>query len=286
MTTNEPLFEFESLFKNFELHLGVGDIFQIAEVTLAKGCVHFEHPQKCDEITYVVSGDAVIYSNGVAEPVTAGSIHFIRKDVRHKIAVSPDQNHRYICIAFLPNLQNEAVAPFLEAVGDRSHFVINDNGYVKALSDLIMRELYNHDEHSYALIDRFIASILLAMRRTLIDRCESPYTRKEQKGASRIIYDVIKYIDREFLRIKCVKGVAAKLSYSEYYLSHLFKEKMGMTMKEYLDRRKIAYATDLLSQYDLTVEQISEHLNFSSTRVFQSVFKKYMGCSPSAYRNK
>ena len=286
MKSNEALFLFERVFQNFELHLDVGDIFQIAEVTLGKGSEHFEHPQICEEITYVVSGDAVIYSNGVAEPVTAGSIHFIRKDIRHKIVVNPDQNHRYICIAFRPNYQNETVASFFHAVRSRTHFVLEDNGYVKALSDLIIRELYNHDDHSYALMDKFISSILLAMYRTLNNKQEAQYSRKEQQGAPRLIYDAIKYIDREFLRIKCVKEVAIKLSYSEYYLSHLFKEKMGMTMKEYLDRRKIAYAADLLNQYDLTVEQISEHLNFSSTRVFQSVFKKYMGCSPSAHRNR
>jgi len=286
MNIDNRLFNFENVFENFELHLGIGDIFQVAEVALEKGREYFDHKQLCDEITYVVSGKAEIFSGEDCALLSPGQIHFIRKDVNHRIVATPEENFRYICIAFLPNLSHPSVAAFYEAVANRTHIEINDHGYAKRLAELTVREFYNWDEYSMEMIDHFIAQILISMTRTLGDKSSASYSRSGQKNSSQAMYEVLRYLDREYLQIDSIRQVSDALSYSEYYLSHLFKEKMGITMKEYLNRKKISHATELLEQCDLTVEQISDHLKFASPRVFRRVFKQYTGSTPSAYRTK
>ncbi len=286
MNLDSRLFSFENMFEDFELHLGIGDVFQVAEVSLEKGKEYFEHEQICDEITYAVSGQAEIYSNEDCQLLSAGQIHFIRKGINHRIVASPKQNFRYVCIAFLPNMSNPDVASFLETLGEKTHFVVNDNGYVKRLSELTMREFYNWDENSDEMVNKFISQILVVINRILNNRAESSYSRKGNKNSSHSMYEVLRYIDREYLQINSVKDISDTLSYSEYYLSHLFKEKMGITMKEYLNRKKIAHAMELLEQCDLTIEQISDHLKFTSPRVFRRVFKQYTGSTPSSYRDR
>ena len=280
------LFIFESMFENFDLHLDVGDVFQVAEFSLEKGNEYFEHEQLCDEITYVVSGYGQVSSDGECQPLSPGQIHFIRKGCAHRIAATPESNFRCICIAFIPNRENADVATFLEAVGERTHFIIDDNGYVKRLGELTVREFYNRDKYSDDMVNKLIAQILVAMSRILSNSAEISYSRKGEKNSSHSMYEVLRYIDREYLQIDSVKEVSSVLSYSEYYLSHLFKEKMGITMKEYINRKKIAHAMELLEQCDLTVEQISDHLKYTSPRVFRRVFKQYTGSTPSSYRDK
>ena len=88
------------------------------------------------------------------------------------------------------------------------------------------------------------------------------------------------------MRIANVKQVSDVLSYSEYYLSHVFKEKMDMTMKDYLMQKKIMTAIELLKESNMCISEISEQLHFSSLHSFGVAFKRYMGMSPSELRKK
>ena len=85
--------------------------------------------------------------------------------------------------------------------------------------------------------------------------------------------------------IKNVKSVSEELSYSEYYISHLFKKKMGITAKEYITKKKIFHACELLKTSPLGIEEISEHLNFASSHSFRRAFKSVTGISPREYKN-
>ncbi len=100
------------------------------------------------------------------------------------------------------------------------------------------------------------------------------------------MYRMLKYIDREYMQIQSVRDIASQLSYSEYYLSHLFKEKMGITIKEYINKKKIMYAAELLVTSNSTVEQLSEQFGFSRSFTFRRAFKQYIGMTPSEYRNR
>ena len=277
------VFNFESTFSESELLLDIGDINQVAEVSLEKGHEWFEHNQVCDEFTYVLSGSADIYSNGECQTLTAGNIHFIRKGINHRLVAKPDKNFRYICIAFYPNPEHPDAKSFMEAVGKRTHFVINDSGFIKPLCELVVREFYSWDEDSPEIVNRTLSSLLVLVRRALYNT-EVSYSKKSKKNSSVAMYEVLRYIDVNYLQITSVAEISEALCYSEYYLPHLFKKQNGFTMKEYINRKKVARAMELLSQCDLTVEQIANHLNFESARAFRRVFKQYTGSTPIMFR--
>ena len=85
------------------LKVSAGDIFQIAELSIMKESEIPEHTQICDEITYVVSGKAKVYSGDECFEMTAGQIHYIAKDTYHKIVADTDSNFHYCCFGFLTN---------------------------------------------------------------------------------------------------------------------------------------------------------------------------------------
>jgi AraC-like DNA-binding protein len=51
-------------------------------------------------------------------------------------------------------------------------------------------------------------------------------------------------------------------------------------------RRKIERSQRLLSQQSLSVTSIAHSLGFSSSQHFASAFKRYVGVSPTAYRDQ
>ncbi|MDD3334337.1 MAG: AraC family transcriptional regulator [Eubacteriales bacterium] len=81
-----------------------------------------------------------------------------------------------------------------------------------------------------------------------------------------------------------VTELAAHCKLSASRLYHLFKEETGISPIEYKNRARIRHAADLLLGEDLSVEWISEKLGYSSPSYFRRVFRKYMGMTPSEYR--
>ena len=94
----------------------------------------------------------------------------------------------------------------------------------------------------------------------------------------------MKYIDGNILGLKGVGDVAKALSYSESYVSHLFKEKTGKTLGEYIREQKIAQGIHLLRNRKLTIAEISDCLNYDTPQAFNKAFKKHTGHSPGDYR--
>ncbi len=284
MEYNDRLFAFENMFGKGQLKIGIGEIFQASELSVIRGGEIRLHTQKCDEITYAISGSAEFTSGNNKHQVKAGQIHFIKSGLTHRIEASPEENFRYICIGFLPDMSAKASLAFYDAVGDSDYIVANDNGSIKVLSEFLIREFYNQDDHSAEMINSYISQIFVNIARILSTQ-EDVYTRNHsKKSGNYAMYKMLRYVDREYLQITSVSEISKALSYSEYYLSHLFKEKMGVTLKEYLTKKKIAYAAELLRTSDITVEQITDHLNFSCPRTFRRAFKQHTGMTPTEYK--
>ena len=273
------LYKFE---RNFIDGLSVpgGVIYQIAELSIMRGGVMPEHIQRCDEITYVVSGRAKVYSGDCCDDICAGQVHYIKSGCMHKFEVYPDEDFRYICIGYNTN-DSEFLNDFNAYTKGKKYMLLNDDSTVKKLSTLIVDEFYGWDNYSEEMVSRYLSNILITLYRIENGRGKA---EADKTVVSHTVYKVLRYIDREFLNIESVKDMCEKLSYSEYYLSHLFREKTGTTIKEYITRKKIAYACELLKNSQLGLEEISEHLNFASSHSFRRAFKSVTGLSPREYK--
>lgn len=285
MKYTERVFDFNNIFENKLLELDVGNIYQVAELSVIRGGQITQHMQRCDEITYVVSGSAEIISNDNKSEIRQGQIHYIKNGCTHQIQAAPDKNFRYVCIGFFPNLNNSSVKAFYEKCGNRDFFIADDNGMVKNIAEFLIREFYNYDEHSNRMIDQYISQMLTALTRILSGNDYVYNINHGKESGNYTMYKMLKYIDREYMQIQSVREIASQLSYSECYLSHLFKEKMGITIKEYINKKKIMYAAELLVTSNSTIEQLSEQFGFSRPFTFRRAFKQYIGMTPSEYRN-
>lgn len=284
MDYSDRIFDFDNTFGTELLSLDIGGIFQVSELSIIPGGGISPHLQHCDEITYVVSGSAKVISDGQGADIKTGQIHFIKQGSTHEIQVSAEENFRYICIGYVPNPENNSVKAFYDGYESCKYFIVNDNGMIKNLSEYLIREFYDYDNSSNIMIGQYISQILVVLSRILSGR-EYWFTGNySKKPGYYTIYEVLRYIDREYIQIKKIKDISSFLCYSEYYISHLFKEKMGITIKEYINKKKIAYAAQMLQNSDITVEKLVEHLGFSCSYSFRRTFKQYMGMTPTEYK--
>ena len=77
---------------------------------------------------------------------------------------------------------------------------------------------------------------------------------------------------------------ADRLCMTNKYLSALLKQETGMTALEWIERFVVLYAKGCLSSTTMTVQEISDELDFPSQSVFGKYFKRVEGMSPKAYR--
>ena len=75
------------------------------------------------------------------------------------------------------------------------------------------------------------------------------------------------------------------LGYSEYYVSRKFSEISGMSLRDYLRYRKLAFALKDIRDTQEGIIDIAVRYGFSSHEAFTRAFKEAYGVTPREYRN-
>lgn len=99
-----------------------------------------------------------------------------------------------------------------------------------------------------------------------------------------IINEIDLHIRNEEDEALTLSALAKRLGYSEYYASRKFSEVSGMTIKEYIRFRRLAFAVKELRDTDKSVTDIALKYGFSSNEAFTHSFRDAYGISPSEYR--
>ena len=284
MEFSSKAFSYDHLLSEEKFDIPSGELFQVSELSIIRNGEIAEHIQWCDEITYAVSGTARFYSDDVCEEICGGDIHFIKKGSKHKIIAGEDFNFRYICIGFNANPEYKDLDSFFKMRNETGTFIKSDDGSIRRLTELMLNEFYKETQESSIMINMYLSQMLISLAR--IYRGNVIYMDKKSTSTSNYaVYNALRYIDREYIYITSVKSVAKELSYNECYLSHIFSEKVGISIKEYITKKKLQMASQMLSSTNLSIGEISDYLNFSTQHTFRQAFKKIYSMSPNAYRN-
>lgn len=78
--------------------------------------------------------------------------------------------------------------------------------------------------------------------------------------------------------------ISGKIGYDYSYLSNLFSSVEGITIEKYIILQKIEKVKELLVYDELTLNEISYQLDYSSVQHLSSQFKKITGLTPSHFK--
>ncbi len=100
-----------------------------------------------------------------------------------------------------------------------------------------------------------------------------------------LVNKIIKLSEENFKETDFSIGIVAdELGYNVKYLSHIFKEKTGVTYSEYLRDLRIKYAVSLFDHGLDSVKNVAVLSGFSDPLYFSTVFKKCIGVTPKEYK--
>jgi AraC-like DNA-binding protein len=93
-------------------------------------------------------------------------------------------------------------------------------------------------------------------------------------------------IDREYARPLDVAALAREAHASTAHFSRSFKQAFGETPHQYLRRRRIERAKELLRESELSVTEVSLEVGFQSLGSFSTTFRELVDESPGEYARR
>ena len=102
--------------------------------------------------------------------------------------------------------------------------------------------------------------------------------------ADDITYEFLDLVEKNFKKYRQLDFYADKLCITAKYLSTTVKNNSGISASEWIKRYVILEAQRLLKNSSMTIQQISNELNFPSQTFFSKYFKHQIGLSPKEYR--
>lgn len=133
----------------------------------------------------------------------------------------------------------------------------------------------------FTLASDSILSIIIAY----ILRLTSP-DADEIFESKRTYNDVKAYFDDNFATIDSIDNACRSLYINKFYLTHLFKDTLGISPLKYLIKKRVDYAKELLSSTDMSIAEIAKACGYLDTAYFCRVFKKVENATPLSYRKK
>jgi YesN/AraC family two-component response regulator len=153
---------------------------------------------------------------------------------------------------------------------------------------MVMEEAYNLSDIYIQSVDKCKSEeeIRMLHRELVMDYAQRMHLLKKQNRYPKAIIVVMDYIYDNLHTRMTIGELADAAGLSVTYLSKLFRKEVGMTVKEYITRKRIQAAENMLRYSEFSCLAISDYLCFSSESHFIQVFRKHTGETPKRYREK
>lgn len=221
---------------------------------------------ECGETITIGENSFALFSPGSVHSINAHSDNMIKLGVRFDIG---EHCHK--------NIQN-----ILLGCGYAAGKL--DQHTLKVLSVLIDQcTIYGCDTEA-ALRCIIIALIYDIARLIQLSDAEEHIIEKELNSFQPYVREAVLYIHENIQQSLCCQMVADHVGLSIRHLNRIMLAEMGIGVYQLIMRTKHNLARQLLLDTKLSIERISELMNFSSAYNFSHFFKRMEGVSPSFYR--
>ena len=151
-------------------------------------------------------------------------------------------------------------------------------------------------ERAYEIGDVYLQQVSMSVQqgnnisligyRAALDFAKAVKESNVKRSQSSIIEDCKGYIETNLRRSIRITEIGPAIGVSRSYLSHRFKEEEGITVQEYIVKRRCLHAANMLRHSDYPIALISEFFCFSSPGYFGKCFREIYDLTPKEYRKK
>ncbi len=225
------------------------------------------------EIIHVLSGRGSFLVGDSLYEIQPQSVFIIDSNVLHYSSPLED----------VPYIRNKLILPkkrlisLFELCSEDYKILLQSSGYLtKTESDRLSTLFF---ELSQTPGNGFIGMKTICQ---IFDLCL--FAGKERDRLPSTVDQVLKYIHQNLSDPLDIETIAETVHLSSYRLCHVFKEKTGFSIMEYVRLQRVIRAKTLLESTDKSVSDIAIACGYDNFSYFSRLFKEICGKSPREYR--
>jgi AraC-like DNA-binding protein len=127
---------------------------------------------------------------------------------------------------------------------------------------------------------------IIGRSKSHIQLASKEYLKTRFTTGSKRIANIHEYLMNNYREEVDLKALADKVNMAEGSLCRFFKQNMGLTIFEYLNKIKVEFACKLLMDPDLNILEVCLDSGFNNLSHFNKQFKKTTGVTPREYRKR
>jgi AraC family transcriptional activator of pobA len=235
---------------------------------------------------YVIKGGGSHTIDFKRYPVTPGSFFVMTPGQVHTWTLDPDTDGYVIFFSpsfYKMQIENSNLLNFSFFHSGNANALIVLNKDQKKIIDFIIPEMLH--EFTYKSVDidilrSYLQNILIKLNRNYLIEESSDFAN----STTFRIRKLEQLIENNFLTKKRPSQYADMMNLSPSYLNSLCKLSLNKTLSDLISERIVLEAKRLFSYSDLTINQVSNRLNFSNTSYFIRFFRKQTGTTPDQFK--
>ncbi len=248
------------------------------------------------EINYVLEGKGIFVIENREIPFQTHNVHVINGISRHMLYAEEDS--LVFNVHFHPSLlldisfrtlQDIAERPFSS---DAQHFaptLPTDNRHTEEVINLLKSIETEHSAASEGwplIVKGLLLQIIGLLGRHFIEEEELDKAAVNRRKILIRLAPALQLIEQHLAQPPSLEEMAKIANLSPSHFSALFRQAIGTSPVNYRNARRIALAQQLLLGSEETISRIAEQAGFATLQQFNLVFRRVVGCTPSAYRNR
>ncbi len=252
--------------------------------------VHMDRITKFNVLIYVTCGSMEIIEDEVVHHLLPGSLFYLKAGIHHwgEKSFEPGTAWYYVHFLTVP-LDEQSTA--LDLTDDFSGmpltFFYDEPRHLVIPKHLSVSEDQSVIDRVKKVVERTPSDPItrnIHMWQTLIETCRLGCQPIKPDLDRERIEQIKGYIDEHLADKTDMQTISELTGLSYKYISTVFKDKTGMTIKSYQTQRRIGEAVRYLEQTLMSVAEIAEETGFGDPFYFSKVFKNMKGVSPQKYR--
>ena len=273
------------------------DRFQLEEATRSGSFdMKYRHYHSTYEIYYLLEGNCYHFIDRNIFFVPPGSLVFIAKNRIHKTSPAEQHFHRRFLIEIEETVMEQW---FTEMAGGRLCSLFTDEmsiitltatqrAFLNAKLDAIKQEAFQKREAFEEMIEYLLREILLFFFRIKSEGNAAHISAKNLIGSEtekiRTVNRVAGYLADHYQESSSLDELASRFFTNKFYLTRIFKQVTGFTIREYLHIQRVQKAQEFLRSSLLPITEIALMVGFENVSHFEKIFRRYCMQSPREYR--
>ncbi len=273
------------------------DRFQLEEATRSGSFdMKYRHYHSTYEIYYLLEGNRYHFIDRNIFFVQPGSLVFIAKNRIHKTSPAEQHFHRRFLIEIEETVMEQW---FTEMAGGRLCSLFTDEmsiitltatqqAFLNAKLDAIKQEAFQKREAFEEMIEYLLREILLFSFRIKSEGNAAHISVRNLIGSEtekiRTVNRVAGYLADHYQESSSLDELASRFFTNKFYLTRIFKQVTGFTIREYLHIQRVQKAQEFLRSSLLPITEIALMVGFENVSYFEKIFRRYCMQSPREYR--